>query len=333
MPPALPLSLLALPLILSACSQDNGLAPAEIRQYYAQEGSSQVDVLWVIDNSISMAEEQALVAGGFETFLQGLRDAGGDMDLQIGAVTTDIDESNPDRGVLLGTPAWLTGDEPDFADQFRARVRVGTGGSDKEQGLSAASLALSTAGAEGENAGFLREGATLALVFVSDENDCSHGGVFPDDSDAALCYDRQDDLIPLQDFVTRFAAAPLGGGRVIASAIAGPDAGDGCTTATPGHRYRTAADKLDGVFGDICDSDYAVIMDELARQIVAPARVFSLEHAAQLDTLTVEVDDEALAPDLATSWWYDEAYPSVRFDGDYFPPPGSEVWITYLIEH
>ena len=56
---------------------------------------------------------------------------------------------------------------------FKANVRVGVDGALKEQPFEAARLALSDRIADGANAGFLRDGARLALVFVSDEDDCS----------------------------------------------------------------------------------------------------------------------------------------------------------------
>lgn len=317
--------------LLAACANENDLALAEQLEYFPQGGNNQVDIVWVVDNSVSMAEEQSLVAAGFESFLAAMAQEGGALDLHMGVVTTDIDEANPTRGQLLGTPAWLTGAEPDFADQLRARVRVGTDGSDMEQGLGAAALTLAYAQKDGVNEGFLRKDATLAVVVVSDENDCTNDGVFPEDGDATLCYDRAADLTPIPELVRELNAAPVGDGRVIVSAIAGPQASEGCATATPGFRYMTVAEKLDGLFGDVCDTDYSLLMDELALQILAPARVFPLELPAREDTLEVEVDGVIVAPDEASAWWYDAEYQSVRFDGDWYPPAGSEVWIRYLV--
>jgi hypothetical protein len=315
--------------LLLACANDTALIGTDREELFLQDGSNAVDVLWVVDNSISMSEEQGLVAAGFESFIAALSYEGGALDLHIGVVTTDVDDTNLDRGKLLGTPAWLTGTEANFAPEFRSRVRVGTSGSDFEQGLGAAWLALDTENNGGLNDGFLREDANLALVFVSDENDCSNGGAFTNGSDAALCYDRQDDLVPISEFVRRFAKVPLGEGRTVASAIAGPPAADGCASSTPGPRYQTAADKLGGVFEDVCATDYTSLMDNVAAQILAPARVFTLDTDAQPATIQVLVDDTVIAEDPDEGWVYDAEYQSIRFDGAYYPPPGSEVWVLY----
>ena len=106
-------------LLLAACAPDNELAPAEQTELFLQGGTDQVDVLWVVDDSVSMAEEQGLVAAGFETFLAALQQERAAIDLQIGVITTDNDLDNPSRGLLDG---WLTGEEPDFAEIGRAHV-------------------------------------------------------------------------------------------------------------------------------------------------------------------------------------------------------------------
>ena len=314
-------------LLLAACAPDNELAPAEQTELFLQGGTDQVDVLWVVDDSVSMAEEQGLVAAGFETFLAALQQERAAIDLQIGVITTDNDLDNPSRGLLDG---WLTGEEPDFADQLRARVRVGTAGSDEEQGLGAAALTLANAGRGGPNEGFLRKDANLAVILVSDENDCSHGDDWP--GDAAACYDAADTLTPLPYLIRSLGTAPVGDGVAIVSAIAGPDAAEGCATATPGLRYQTVTDQLDGLFENVCSTDYSALMDEIGRQILEPSRTFTLDFPAQPASIEVMVDDTAMLEDAATSWWYDADYQAVRFDGSYVPPSGSEVWVWYLVE-
>ncbi|MFZ5482370.1 MAG: hypothetical protein ACOZNI_36750 [Myxococcota bacterium] len=320
-----------LTLVLVACTPENDLQRADVTETFVQEGTDQVDVLWVVDDSISMSEEQGLVAQGFDRFVSALAEEGGELDLHIGVVTTDMDRANETRGDLVGEPKWLSGTEPDFQDQFRARVSVGTGGSDMEQGLAAAWSAVSSALLGGTNEGFMREDANLAVIFVSDENDCSHGGEFPDDGEASLCYDRQADLVPVQDFVLKLAQAPEGEGRTVASAIVGPEADVGCETATPGHRYTTVADKLNGVAGDICETDYDALLDGVARQIVAPMHAFPLEHRAMEETLEVTVDGALVPMDPESGWWYDADYQTVRFDGAVVPDYGAVIEIYYVI--
>ncbi len=71
------------------------------------------------------------------------------------------------------TPRVLLAGSPTLVADFRRNCDVGVCGSGEEQGLWAAQLAVSSRIADGSNAGFLRPGARLVLVIISDDDDCS----------------------------------------------------------------------------------------------------------------------------------------------------------------
>lgn len=73
-------------------------------------------------------------------------------------------------------PRILAATSPSLVADFTANADVGVCGSGKEQGLEAARLALQAASAGGANDGFLRPGSRLAVVIVSDSDDCSDPG-------------------------------------------------------------------------------------------------------------------------------------------------------------
>ena len=138
------------------------------------------DILFVIDDSGSMGEEQTNLQTNLDTFIQGLKDSPVANDFQVGVTTTSVTGwtggSSGEAGRLVGTPGVLVGSSATFVSDFQARgAAVGTGGSGKEQGLLAMRRALSAPLIEvgGVNEGFLRQGARLAVVFLSDEDDCS----------------------------------------------------------------------------------------------------------------------------------------------------------------
>ncbi len=73
-----------------------------VRESIASGGRTAIDVLWVIDNSNSMCEEQANLAANFETFIRGLAIL--DADVRMAVVTTDI--TDPDHtGRFQANPA------------------------------------------------------------------------------------------------------------------------------------------------------------------------------------------------------------------------------------
>lgn len=167
------------------------------------------DILFVVDNSGSMADEQENLARNFDAFIEQIAGAG---DYQIGVVTTDTTIGNPDEGeqagLLISTfstnpPNYLisldnqsctnagiahgcfrgpdaatriissqrTPDAMQQIEAFRRNVRVGSCGSGEEQGLRAMQLALGKTEAGGCNEGFLRDNANLVIIIVSDEPD------------------------------------------------------------------------------------------------------------------------------------------------------------------
>lgn len=175
-----------------------------------------VDMLWVIDNSHSMEEEQRNLAANFPALVEALTapidiDGDGDEDfppvedLRVGIVTTDMgtgasstigcDESGDDgalvdaargidpdcEGMTVGPPPWMVynlGDDVEaFSQRFACLAQLGTEGCGYEQHLDAVAAALTThAGPGGANEGFLRETSLVVIVIVTDEDDCSATG-------------------------------------------------------------------------------------------------------------------------------------------------------------
>lgn len=156
------------------------------------------DILFVIDNSGSMLEEQEGIARELPTFIAELKaGAGLAQDFRVGVTTTSVylradingdgvpeptqhfDQPPYDEAGRLqpvhaadGTETgerFLESGDPQLVEKFRDLVQQGTGGSGQEAPFEAVRRAL----AEGKNPGFLRDGARLLVVLVTDEDDCS----------------------------------------------------------------------------------------------------------------------------------------------------------------
>jgi len=314
--------------LASGCSPENSVDRNAHTDTFLQEPVADVDILWVIDNSISMASEQQLVADGFEGFISTIEDT--NINFHIGVVTTDMDAGNPEAGALLGEPHYLTSDD-DYVTLFEERIQVGTDGSDQEKGLSAALEALTEPKVSGINDGFLRPDAVLSIIFVSDEDDCSDDNALAGE-DGSACYHNEQDLVPVRDFVDGFIDLKAStNGRVLTSGIIGPSASEGCDGSWPGHRYEAVAGGTGGIVGSICDADYSGIMDQMGLAVSGVLSVFQLEYVPVVESLEVAVDDELIAEGAADGWTYDEEYYTIRFDGDYVPPRGTTVSITYEV--
>ena len=153
-----------------------------------------VDILFVIDNSQSMGEEQAKLRNNFRHFIEELltQDIS---DFQIGVITTDMDPifNREGRGRLVQadahTPKIVTSSltTTQIIEALTKNANVGELGSNFEKPLEAIRAALDPDPQFGglihdpsANKGFLRDGALLAIIIVSDEDDCSHSGLSED---------------------------------------------------------------------------------------------------------------------------------------------------------
>ncbi|MGC6493585.1 MAG: hypothetical protein ACON5B_12170 [Myxococcota bacterium] len=134
--------------------------------------ANKVDILWVVDNSGSMAEEQALIANAAPALVSNLIKSG--LDWHMGVVTTDM-AAPAESGKLQSAfgYTWVDASVPKAADTFAAMIQQGTLGFYQEQGRAAAYAALIPPLSTNENVGFYRDDAVLHVVFMSDEDDQS----------------------------------------------------------------------------------------------------------------------------------------------------------------
>jgi hypothetical protein len=164
----------------------------------------ELDLLFVIDSSMSMADEQESLRANFQRLIEVLESIeGGLPDIHIGVITPNLGTSaiegpnaapvsgcnGPGDGGKLreltpGGPRFLRSYstvDPEIRDTnftgmtltqaFEQIALVGTGGCGIEQHLEAVKRA--TDGSNAENASFLRDTAFLAVVIIADEDDCS----------------------------------------------------------------------------------------------------------------------------------------------------------------
>lgn len=244
------------------CGEDGSYA-LEIEQATRDE----VDLLVLVDDSGSMREEQAALAASFPDLVaeltaptdgdgDGVPDAMPASSVHIGVVSSDMgtagfpvttcDEADRGNdGVLQNVPSadvegcdatypkFLTYDafapDANIAQDFACIATLGTGGCAWEQPLYAVEKALTVHAASGAaNDGFLRADAVLALLVVTDEDDCSVDDVRMFGGDDSLgpqglrCSYWPDLVRPVEGFVSSILGVKPGRpDRVVVSAIVG----------------------------------------------------------------------------------------------------------------
>jgi hypothetical protein len=146
-----------------------------------------IDVLFMMDNSGSMAAEQTSVSQAFNHFIDGF--VSQNLDYHIGVVSSDASTDaanwtggaysnfpNEGAGSLLarsGNSRYISSSSGTAAvvSAFTQNINLGTSGNGAETGLLSLMAALDPAKLAGWNSGFLRDDALLAMIVVSDEDE------------------------------------------------------------------------------------------------------------------------------------------------------------------
>jgi hypothetical protein len=312
-------------------------------------GAVRTDILFVVDDSGSMSEEQATLQAGLGAFIQTLASSPVANDFQIGVTTSSVADFDGTARAPAGTlvaPGVMTASDPNLVTTFQAAVAVGTAGSGREQPFEAARLAISKSAAGGPNEGFLRPGARLAVIFLSDEDDCSGAAGLGVDNNADCRAEKvasPSALTEIGDVVSDLSA----GREVVVAAIVG--VAPGTLAPSCGQSYcsdqacGTALDKGDRFvallnavgpsrsrLASICDADFDQALSEFAGAILS--QTLPLEGAPadwRMLVARVERPGTGVLPCEIAPW---DAPAGTRAGADaiYEPPqPGRPATLTF----
>ena len=117
---------------------------------FIQEPLPKVDVLWVVDNSPSMANEHTALQQALSPFMEELDSAS--VAWQMGVLSTELDNEN--LGILHGNPWILNPNLEDPIAALQQALEVGTDGRGSSGGIAAALMALSDPYRHDENVVF-----------------------------------------------------------------------------------------------------------------------------------------------------------------------------------
>lgn len=346
-----------------------GEATYETRQNdeFTQVKGDEVDILFVINDSVSMCEEQDRLAASVGEFIA--RASVWDNDYHIGVISANVfDEAvigRLNRGDTSVTPRYVT-KSGDAQSQFANLVKLGCDGNAgvPAAGLQAVQAALAAplttdtgiscsltsdctgnpnvcadpancqytcigGSCGGFNKGFLREDARLEIIILSDEEDQGLAAI---------------------SFYVEFLANIKGWAnvdRMHVNAIVGVKGvpageGDECVaadggTASHGYRYIQASEDTGGKYGSICESDFEPIMSDIADITFNPKLQLFLSGLADPATVSVYKDFPEDGADVFypcnSGWEFDPPSNSVIFDagGGCVPQPLERIRVSYKL--
>ncbi len=241
-------------------------------ELFQQEASAKglLDILVVIDTSGSMKEEQTNLSNKMMPLLSYV----GNADWKIGVVTTD-----PAAGCLRGL---ISKGDPQAAAHFSSAVNAGIQGTGNERGILQAVNGLKgECNAEGS---WLRSNSTVAVLVVSDEDNCSNGQGCGTDPWASSNY--------LIDYLASIRQVGTNA-RVYGLAWQPNKAQSACRTAYyKANIYADAVSRTGGTIGSICDADYTSTLQAISLDLSVLLKTqFNLSFEPAASGLKVYVND------------------------------------------
>jgi hypothetical protein len=268
------------------------------------ESTKKLDILWVIDNSGSMNDEQEALGSNFSAFIEEFIQK--QVDFKMAITTTDTSRSYLKGAMVPGSDAKLNAamaqaNPQKFIDDFRALVNVGTHGSGKEKGLEATQGFMEKFGAT-----FVRPDAYLAVVLISDEEDQSPLAVSS-----------------YTDYLKSFKST---NGLIKMYSIVDVNNTNCCNygVTTGSQRYKDASTQTSGIVSDI-RGDFYKSLSGMGDTIISLLDSFALAHLPQPGTLKVYVNDV-----LVSNYSYDSTSNAIKFAENDLPPVGAKIKVYYV---
>jgi hypothetical protein len=226
-----------------------------------------------------MEEEQLNLANNYPLFIEVLENYDYDLDYRVAITSTGMDytyemtlppplsgtipssQDGGDNGALLQrcdmTRRWIEHTDSTPGETFSCAAQLGNSGPSDEMPLAAIRAAFEDRIADGTNTGFLRPDALLALVILTDENDCSYEESVTLGFAENLCSAQTE---PVQNYVSFLDGLTGARGRWAVAVIAGET---DCDSEWGGADEATRLKEMVTLTGDnavlssICDADLA----------------------------------------------------------------------------
>lgn len=338
---------LGLSALLTGCSHEaDSFSLLSDTQSFTQSAATvnnKVDILWVVDNSGSMAPLQNNLVNNFDSFIKNFQAKG--FDFKIAVTTSDAYranagfQNNPSLSVFKdGAGSVHTGSfvitplTTNVSSTFVTNASQGQNGSGDERVFSSFKAALDNP----QNANFIRPDSFVSVIILSDEDDFSNptraegAGTDHNYNDPGL--ESVSSYLSYLDGITQSSQANR---RYNVSAITVLDSTcynshlkDAPSTII-GQRYMQMVNQTNGVLGSICDASYASSLNNIQQKILELSTQFPLARLPIVSTIVVSVDSQVIPNDSVNGWTYVEASNSIMFHGPAVPSASASIHVSF----
>lgn len=259
----------------------------KIEKFITLSETQQADILFVVDNSASMYDEQLNMSTRFPGFIQNLKQ----INWRVGIITTDVDDptlsySDGRLQAFDNGQSYIDAKIPalDAQNMFSKTIQRSEAGSPSEMGIYATYRFLERQSATKDS--FLRPDSSLNVVIVSDADETPY------------TYTKRNSPEELIKFLKK--TWPMK--KFQAHAIVVQDGDAGCLKVSDnedyGLSYLNLAELTGGVKGDVCAADYGSQLKFLSEKIkeLVSTIVLECEPVADVESkepmLSIKVDGQ-----------------------------------------
>ncbi len=271
------------------------------------------DILVVIDDSNSMIEEQTNLSTKMDSLLISLKKT----DWRIGVITTSTKLNGSEYACDLKL---IKATDSDAKAKFAKAINAGVLGSDNEQGILQAVNGLKC-----PEQPWVRDNSTLAVLIVSDEDNCSNGLGCPRSVAKTESY--------LIDYVESDLGRVVGKDTGFYGIYSPPSAV--CRSApNPAFVYQNLIDyrmREHQNYGNICDSSYQNTLERISKNIASLLKkTFELKETPRKDALQV-IGVKANGQEIQPSD-YELIDKRISFNWSSEPKPGTGIKVRYKVQ-
>lgn len=272
-----------------------------------QTTTPQVDILWMVDNSCSMGDDQTRLTSNFPSFMDFF--VGSGLDFHVGVTSSDTISTAPNGAdgklVIQRGVKFLDPETPDPINLFSEMATLGINGRYPERGIGATFLCLEEK-RDTLNAGFYRDDAALHTVIISDEPDYTQEGV-----------------ITLNEYKAWYDGLKTDAENRTYSGIIHPNYGG---------RYAQVIDAIGGIEESVLVSDWSNVLERIGLQAAGLKREYFLSGVPVASTIEVAViTPQGIEQHFdAEQWSYDPTRNSITFY-EFVPDALSKVQLHYVL--
>jgi hypothetical protein len=279
-----------------------------------------VDILFVVDNSGSMGDHQQNLADNMAKFTSTFTKSSV-LDYNIGIVTTDMRHGEC-CGELVGSTRIVNKNTPGGDQILASNFLVGTNGDGIEASFDPIVAALSPPTVTAWNVGFLRQEASLVVIFITDAEDQS----------------KRTDATGLYKFLLGLKQGDAN--KVLAYGVLVPTKStincrrdENNTTPLRIEKFLSMVSNHRNNVMNLCDPDYGTRLANMAKDIIDKVgNIIYLSRAPDFNSIRVSYGNFDLPQDYHKGWSFDPKKNAIIL-GDEIDwisqPTGSRIKVFY----